>query len=287
METFELRYFVEVAKHENINRAARQISVSAGSLSKAIARLESELGVNLFERFSRNIRLTSNGKILQSRAAEILRLEESVKVEIRGRDASFQVRLGGQEVLLAKVGMDLVGAIRQRNPMATFEFLPMSEEETIQATTMGHIHLGVVTSKPPSLLKTKKMLETKFQTCIGGGHPLYKLAKAGKIIPVEDVLAYEFVCPDRSLLGHIDSSLSSDGWRDDKFARRIGFTTGSLSLIAAMVSGGKAIAYLPDYYIEQLSLTVLNISGCPYTCKQILTLVAKNPEQSGWLNSLF
>ncbi|MCX6126924.1 MAG: LysR family transcriptional regulator, partial [Proteobacteria bacterium] len=75
METFELKYFLGVARSENVNLASKTLAVSPGSLSKAIARLESELGVKLFSRIGRNIRLTAEGRHLLERASEILRLE--------------------------------------------------------------------------------------------------------------------------------------------------------------------------------------------------------------------
>ena len=58
MEIFELGYFMAVAKIENVNKAAEDIHISAGSLSKAIARLEAELQTPLFFKSGRGIRLT-------------------------------------------------------------------------------------------------------------------------------------------------------------------------------------------------------------------------------------
>src|SRR5271155_2109038 len=84
MEIFELRYFLEVAKVENIHRASEKSRVSPGSLSKAIARLEAELEVKLFSRAGRNIRLTDQGRLLRMRAAQLLQLEEAARVEIGG-----------------------------------------------------------------------------------------------------------------------------------------------------------------------------------------------------------
>src|SRR6188472_4400910 len=107
MEIYELRYFLEVARFENIHRASEKIRVSPGSLSKAIARIESELKVKLFARDGRNIRLTDQGKLLKLRAAQILHLEESARMEIAGHQGQIQVVLAGPEVLLSKMGLDI------------------------------------------------------------------------------------------------------------------------------------------------------------------------------------
>ncbi|MFN8943786.1 MAG: LysR family transcriptional regulator [Pseudobdellovibrionaceae bacterium] len=65
MEIFELRYFLAVAQIENVNRAAEEIHVSAGSLSKAIQRLEHELQTTLFFKSGRGIKLTPDGLLLK------------------------------------------------------------------------------------------------------------------------------------------------------------------------------------------------------------------------------
>ncbi len=58
------RIFYTVANTENISRAARQLFISQPSLSKALKKLESDLGVTLFIRSSRGVRLTEEGKLL-------------------------------------------------------------------------------------------------------------------------------------------------------------------------------------------------------------------------------
>src|SRR5258708_33483898 len=83
MEIFELRYFLGVAQTENIHRASERLRVSPGSLSKAVSRIEEELGARLFSREGRAIRLTDQGRYLKSKAIEILRLEESARSEER------------------------------------------------------------------------------------------------------------------------------------------------------------------------------------------------------------
>ncbi len=58
MEIFELRYLLAVAQNENVHRTSEGLNVSPGSLNKAISHLEDELGVSLFYKQGRNIRLT-------------------------------------------------------------------------------------------------------------------------------------------------------------------------------------------------------------------------------------
>src|SRR5882724_1423159 len=107
MEIFELKYFFEVAKSENIHRASEKLRVSPGSLSKAISRIEEELKTTLFSRDGRNIKLTDHGKLLKFRAAQILQLEEATRMEIAGHEGQLKVVMAGPEVLLSKMGMNV------------------------------------------------------------------------------------------------------------------------------------------------------------------------------------
>lgn len=61
METRVLRYFLAVAREENISRAAEVLHITQPTLSRQLSQMEEELGVILFERGTRRIRLTDAG----------------------------------------------------------------------------------------------------------------------------------------------------------------------------------------------------------------------------------
>ena len=72
MEIRVLRYFLEVARQENITRAAESLHISQPTLSKQLKDLESELGKKLFTRSNYSIKLTDEGMLLRRRAEDIL-----------------------------------------------------------------------------------------------------------------------------------------------------------------------------------------------------------------------
>ncbi len=79
MELRHLRYFVAVAEEQNVSRAAKRLHVSQPPLSRQIRDLETEMGVALFERSVKAIRLTEAGKIFLFEAREALqRAEDAV-----------------------------------------------------------------------------------------------------------------------------------------------------------------------------------------------------------------
>ena len=74
MELRVLKYFLAVARHENISRAAESLNLTQPTLSRQLAELEEELGAALFVRGKRRIQLTEAGMFLKMRAEEITAL---------------------------------------------------------------------------------------------------------------------------------------------------------------------------------------------------------------------
>lgn len=82
MEFRELRYFLAVAREENITRAAESLHIAQPSLSKQLMELEKKLGKKLLIRGKKKITLTEEGVILRKRAEEIVELVEKTEQEI-------------------------------------------------------------------------------------------------------------------------------------------------------------------------------------------------------------
>ena len=289
MEIFELRYFLGVARDQNIHQASERLNVSPSSLSKAISRLESELEVSLFLRAGRNIKLTEQGRIFQRRASEIVQLEESARMELSGVLGSIQIVIAGSEILLSEYGVEVTRVLKKHYPRCVFEYRTVTEEEAIRQVERGEAHLALTTSELParSGLTTKLMGEAQFQTVAGAAHPILAQKKRQGAIPVDELLKFPFVSSDLPILGRIERHQSPDGWRDDQFPRRIEYQTLSLKLLESLVVSGQALAYLPDYFARQIDVHVLKVSGCPYSCTQRIQLVAKNPKVRTWMRPFF
>jgi DNA-binding transcriptional LysR family regulator len=109
MEIFELKYFVYAAREQSIQKAAEKIPISPASVSKAISRLEEELGnVNLFQRTGRNLSLTPAGHHLLQKAEEILNLESQTKILIGAQQDHHYLKVCGTDLQLALWGPRLI-----------------------------------------------------------------------------------------------------------------------------------------------------------------------------------
>ena len=86
MEIRTLRYFLAVAREENMSRAAEQLHVTQPTLSKALKSLEEELGKKLFTRHSFSIALTEEGVLLRDRAEDLVSMADKIEQEFLSLD---------------------------------------------------------------------------------------------------------------------------------------------------------------------------------------------------------
>lgn len=113
MEFRVLKYFLAVARKENISAAAESLHVTQPTLSRQLMDLETELGKTLFTRGNRRISLTEDGMLLRKRAEEIINLVDKTETEIMTSDENISgdVYIGSGETegtrLIAKTAKQL------------------------------------------------------------------------------------------------------------------------------------------------------------------------------------
>ena len=108
MEIKNLRYFLAVAREENMSHAAEILHVTQPTLSKVLKSLEDELGKKLFTRHSFSIKLTDEGMLLRDRAEDLVAMADKIEQEftslddITGGDIYFGLAESYQISLLAR-----------------------------------------------------------------------------------------------------------------------------------------------------------------------------------------
>jgi DNA-binding transcriptional LysR family regulator len=115
-----MEYYLAIVREGNISAAAQALHVSQSALSRQIKDLEEELGVTLFERGSRRIKLTEEGMILRRRAEEMVRLMQITESEISQAHSSLsgEVHIGAGESLAFHHLSRIAGEIHREHPDA-------------------------------------------------------------------------------------------------------------------------------------------------------------------------
>jgi DNA-binding transcriptional LysR family regulator len=146
MELRDLRYFVAIAQHGNVSRAAEQLHVSQPALSEQIRKLEDELGSALFTRTSRGMVLTDAGEALLPHARTVLAqadaAAESVRMVAHGLVGTLT--LGFIDSAALAILPPLIRRFTERYPQVKLRLRELGTRRQLEAVEQGEIDVGIV-----------------------------------------------------------------------------------------------------------------------------------------------
>ncbi len=150
MEIRTLRYFLAVAREENMTRAAELLHVTQPTLSKALKSLEEELGKKLFTRHSFSIRLTDEGVLLRERAEDLVSMADRIEREfialddITGGDLYFGLAESYQIRYLARE----IHRFREAYPGLRYHITSGDTEQVMEKLDKGLLDFVVLAETP-------------------------------------------------------------------------------------------------------------------------------------------
>lgn len=144
MNLEHLRYFLVLSKYEHYGRAAEELCISQPGLSHAVTALETELGVRLFLKTGRNIKLTQYGEILRQEGDKIINLAD------RCENLFFRIQSGGGTLRLAGVINLMGGTIpelvrdfrKEKDFPGEFQFYTEATQKIIEGVRDGKYDIG-------------------------------------------------------------------------------------------------------------------------------------------------
>ncbi|MCC8435032.1 LysR family transcriptional regulator [Brevibacillus sp. M2.1A] len=146
MELLQLQYFLTVARMEHVTEAARSLHVTQSSLSKTIQRLEEDLGVPLFDRTGRKLRLNEFGSKFLCRVERALFELEQGKLELRDLSNPEHGTLE-LAVTTASTLPNILREFRKKRPDIQFHVQMLSTQEMVTLLHRGEVDFCL--SSPP------------------------------------------------------------------------------------------------------------------------------------------
>jgi DNA-binding transcriptional LysR family regulator len=144
IEVRHLRYFLAVAEELHFGRAAERLHIAQPPLSQAIRRLESSLGVRLFERTSRHVSATAAGLAFAVEARKVLAsLDRAVAEARRVGGATDVLRIGCIPHLPIARLLQFVAALREYEPSSAPLVTHLLAREQMQRLRAGELDLGI------------------------------------------------------------------------------------------------------------------------------------------------
>lgn len=235
MELLQLKYFLAVAESEHMTNTAKQLHIAQPALTQSIHRLEQELGVSLFERAGRGIRLSPAGAYVRDRVKPAMETLENVARDVQLFQQGEQgvVRVGVHAA--SGVAIDGIAAYSELNPHVSFEITQDERER--------HRDVIVTTITPRGSSTVENAVEkTPFSERIGIAVPAS--SSLGETTSLSDFANERFI----ALAGSRRFREVCDTFCARRaFTPHIAFESDNPLVVKKMIGLGLGVGFWPDH----------------------------------------
>ncbi|MEU9376620.1 LysR family transcriptional regulator [Streptomyces sp. NPDC048255] len=252
-----LAYFAAVARHEHVTRAAQELGVPQSTLSRAMVRLEHDLGVTLFARKGRTVALTTAGRTFLASAElaldGIARAAESVQQD--ADPASGKVAFGFLHTLGSETVPGLIRAFRADHPRVRFSLVQNYGEAMLERLRAGELDLCLTSPLPvaPDLV-ARRLDEQRLRLVVPDDHRL-----AGrKRIRLAEAAEETFVTLEP---GYGLRRITDDLCAEAGFTPRVAFEGEEAETLRGLVAAGLGVALLPPPAVARPGVVELTVTA--------------------------
>jgi DNA-binding transcriptional LysR family regulator len=247
MELQQLKYFQVVAKLEHMTQAAKELYIAQPSLSKAIARLEEEVGAPLFDRQGRQIRLNQSGRTFLARVERAFAEIEEGQREVADL-VGLERGLIGLAVLYtvgANILPNLLHAFRTEHPHIRFRLFQNAAQVMLNQLDAREIDLCITSPAPENQeIDWAPLMTEEIFLAVPPGHPLASRSS----ICLSEVAHEPFVSlkPQHGLRQTTDEYCRQVGFKPE-----VTFEGDELTLVRGLVAAGIGVAFIPALAWQQ------------------------------------
>ena len=246
MEIRSLRCFLAVAEELHFTRAAKRLNMSQPPLTQQIQRLEAQLGVRLFDRDKRSVRLTASGVALVDEARQVLaQLDWAVRtVQRADQNDGGHLRIGYVPSALVPGLAEAFRTARPNNRPVTDTWTEMVSPRQVEALQQGEIDLGFAhTPLELGELRTMLLRREKLIAALPAGHRAIKLRR----LRLQDLEQEEFVIwPRQGAPGYYD--LVQSACNAAGFSPHVGQISSRLQIAVNLVAAGLGVTLVPSSF---------------------------------------
>lgn len=251
-----LECFRVAGRLQHVTRAAEQLGTSQPALSRALARLQSELGVQLFRRAGRSIRLTTSGERFLARVEQALGEIDNGRRELADLKAADRgvVSLGFLRTLGARYIPELVRRFGLRHPGVKFSFVQNNSAEIEAQLERGELDL-VFVAVPPGRggFEWARVADQEFVLIVPHSHRLARRRR----VRLQEVADEPFISFKP---GHAIREMTHGLCKAAGFAPAISFEADDSSSMPGFVAAGFGVAIVPPEAAKYADVVSLKIT---------------------------
>jgi LysR family transcriptional regulator, carnitine catabolism transcriptional activator len=239
LSTRDLRAITALIDERNFTRAAELCHLSQSAFSTLIANIEHDLGTRLFDRTTRNVELTPEGRLFEPSARRVLADLDSVVSNFR----EYATKTKGRVSIAALPSMaagwlpGVLTEFRAHHPGIDFELFDLLSDQCLALVRAGRCDLAIASAGPHEKdLQTEELCADRFYLVCERDHPLARLSR----IRLRDLAGHPFIHLARtsSVRQHLEAALHPT-------AVRTAFEVEQLATVTALVEAGFGITVVP------------------------------------------
>ncbi|MFE9658832.1 MULTISPECIES: LysR family transcriptional regulator [unclassified Streptomyces] len=252
-----LAYFAGVARTEHVTRAAQEMQVPQSTLSRAMVRLEQDLGVDLFARRGRTLALTPAGRTFLTSVERALdgigRAAEEVRADTD--PASGKVAFGFLHTLGTETVPGLIRAFRADHPRIRFSLVQNYGEAMLERLRAGELDLCLTSPVPDAPdLAARRLDEQRLRLVVPDDHRL-----AGRRrIRLAEAADETFVTLEE---GYGLRRITDDLCAAAGFRPRVAFEGEEAETLRGLVQAGLGVALLPPPTVARPGVVELTVTA--------------------------
>jgi DNA-binding transcriptional LysR family regulator len=240
MDLRQLRFFVEISESGGFTKAAEKLFIAQSALSTAIKKLEEELGVKLFSRRNKKIRLTHEGELLLKHAKEIFRSVAKAEQEIADVKnlVKGEVRVGLTPILSSFYFPHIIASFKREYPSMQVSVFCDSARSIQKMIQQGELDLGMVIGDVPDGLGSHYIIREEVVACVPRNHKF-----SGKRILKRHELFSQPLLLFKN--GYFLRDVIDEAVRQEGIVADVAVESNLFSLLRSLVKEELGIAFLP------------------------------------------
>ncbi|KWV43723.1 MULTISPECIES: LysR family transcriptional regulator [Rhizobium] len=247
----QIQYFVAVAEQGSVTRAAQNLSISQSSVTEALKELETDLGVELFERHPRGLTITHNGHQFLRHATKILASVTDARTSFSGKqnEISGKLNIGVTSLVAGYVLSDLLARYRRACPGVEVSAIEDNGGYLEHLLVGGELDVAVmvISNLRDRMALQAEILETSpYRLWLPMGHPLVSA----------DIISVADIAREPLIMLTVDEIEENTGKLLSALGARphVAFRTRSVEAVRSLVATGAGVALLPDLVYRPWSL---------------------------------
>ncbi|MBY3073543.1 LysR family transcriptional regulator [Rhizobium laguerreae] len=247
----QVQYFVAVAEQGSVTRAAQNLSISQSSVTEALKELETDLGVELFERHPRGLTITHNGHQFLRHATKILASVSDARTSFSSQQSALSgtLNIGVTSLVAGYVLSDLLARYRRACPGIEVSAIEDNGGYLEHLLVGGELDVAVmvISNLRDRMALQAEILETSpYRLWLPMGHPLVSA----------DIISVADIAREPLIMLTVDEIEENTGKLLSALGARphVAFRTRSVEAVRSLVATGAGVALLPDLVYRPWSL---------------------------------